>query len=103
MVEKVEKLVEKVDNVEYVIGLVHKMLKGKELGVSVEEIKIPTHLVESREEDGEETRENISYSSVIDPQGASSIGTTTGVDKVSERIALVIKDLNIPPAPIPDE
>lgn len=48
IVDKVEKLKEKVDNLEYVVGLVYKMLKAKELGFRIEEVKIPTRLVEAR-------------------------------------------------------
>lgn len=85
---KVEKLAREANNLGYLIGLLYKMLKAKEFGVSVEEIEIPTRSVESRED--------TSYTLVVDPQGASLSGTTACVDKDSERIASVIANINIP-------
>lgn len=36
IVKKVKKLEEKVDNLEYIVGLVYKMLKAKEIGFGIE-------------------------------------------------------------------
>lgn len=77
--EKVENLSKKANNLKYVVGLFYNMLNAKELVVSVEEIKIPTRPDESSEEDREETRKDIHYSPVVDPQGASLSATVMGV------------------------
>lgn len=55
IVEKVEKLVKKVDNLEYVVGLIYNTLKAKDLGVGIKVKEIPTCPVEA----GEECREEV--------------------------------------------
>lgn len=49
VIENFEKLVEKVHNLKYIMGLVYKMLNAKELGVGIEKIEIPTRPLEARE------------------------------------------------------
>lgn len=82
---------EKVDNLEYVMGLVYTILKAMEFGVGINEVEILIRLVEERHE----AREDAFCSPVIDPYGASSNGTTK-IHEVGERIASVMRDLNIP-------
>lgn len=40
--EVVERLVERVDNIEYMVELFYKMAKAKELDVSIDEVKVLT-------------------------------------------------------------
>lgn len=47
--EVAERLVERIDNIEYVVSLLYKMTKIKELRVSMDEIEVPTCI---REEHG---------------------------------------------------
>lgn len=72
IVEKVEKLDKKVNNLKQVIGLVDKMLKANELGVGMEEVEIPSRPIEVKEQ----TKEDALHSLVGRPHGASSSGIT---------------------------
>lgn len=47
------------DNLKYIVGLIFKMLKAKELGVVEDEIKVPTHPRESEKETKEAKKESI--------------------------------------------
>lgn len=72
----VEQSVEKFNNIEFVISLLYKMMKNKELGVHIDEIEVPTCLREDRrgverENGNEEEGEDI-CPPPIDPQRTSS-------------------------------
>lgn len=97
LVEKVSKLESKVDDLWFAVGLIYKMLTSKELGVCVEEVKLQTRSVESQKEAPHRSLE-VDLINVTSPSGVHE-----RVDEVSERIDLVIQDLNISIDPIFEE
>lgn len=88
----IAKLVEKVNNLPYVVGLFYKMLKAKELRGRIDEVEVPTHPKKVREELREEDREDTPQSPM---HGASSGGAIRSGDEDKERIDSVLRDLNI--------
>lgn len=91
----VARLEEKVDNLEYMVELVYKMLRSKELGVSIDEVEAssrPREAREAREAEVEEEsdtkskEEDIPPLLVFDPQSASMSDTVERVEDISEYI-----------------
>lgn len=73
--------------------LTYKMIKGKELGVSVDEVEIQTRSVEIQEEAP-------SHELKIDP---TNVAFTSGVGEDLERINLALWDLNVLVDPIVED
>lgn len=94
----VAQLEEKVNNLEYMVVLVYQILSGKELKVSMNQIKVPTHPREARkvevegESETESAGENIPPPLAFDPQSASTSGIVELVEEVSEDVSRLVRD-----------
>lgn len=102
-----DKLVEKVDNHEYVVRMVYKMLNSKDLGVNMDEIMVPIRPKEARVEHSGKDREEVgvdtTQSPFIDPHSTSSSATPRRVDDICATIVSVVRDLNVSLDPILEE
>lgn len=91
--DRVSKLESTFCDLKYLMELTYKMLKGKEIGVSVDEVEIPTRPIETQEEAPFQEQ-------TIDP---TNIASTISVNKDREKIDSVLQNLNITIDPIDEE